>query len=869
VGVAYDLYLYVVDADSTVGVAGASFGLSYDGAAQSGIDVFSWTRCADMEFPGGDGTAWPDSGSGNVVTWDHSLNCQATPVPGDQDGGVGAVLGTFYVYAYSSDVFQITPRNYVPNPDFDVSDCNGAVSHLTYPGNAGEVGFGGSSGRDPCLESESLEGGGGSTESLWSSTVRGTYVLNEAALASVLTAASSESIRRTSGWATVTLPHPSGRMERYLVKRSPILSPAMAAANPTIRTYVAQGIDDPTASGRLDKTVTGFHAMILSKGGSYFIDPAARGAAEYTSYLRADRPGGVNCLLDTSTWETAGSQTGILGLAQATSTALGDSLYTYRLAINTTGEYTQYFGSADSAQAEVVTAVNRVNAIFERDLAMQLVLVFTQTFEDPATDPFVFQDVSENQAVTDDSLGAANYDVGHLFHYEPADSNGYAPGRACIDGTKAKGRIFYPDLRSSVFISYFAHELGHMFAAEHTMNLLNDLCPGGRREEPASGSTIMSYAGAYAGSCNVEPTDQGYFHGANIGQIASYTRYGNGRSCAVPVATGNQVPSISALTNHAIPQNTPFFLSATATDLDGDSLTYCWEQIDTSIPPTEWPRLGPLFRSRLPASSGKRTFPPFEYVLSGPPTSILDIFELLPELDRDLSFRVTVRDNRAGMGAIAHRDVTLRVRGSAFRVTYPNGGESFVYGDSLTVTWSTGEVDSTGTQFVDVLLLLDDDEARQYPLKLGVPNDGSERIMASIVGNTARILIQPVGNVYFDVSDSAFSIGAPAVTVPDPEPAPAPTLRVYPNPSRYGVAIRLKVPMGSRGSTTVAVQVRVVDVLGRVVRELAATAVGPGDHRFRWDARDTAGRRVGRGIYFVVARIGSDRSVTQKVLIGL
>jgi len=157
-GVGYDLYLLVLDANPTAGVAGASFGISYG----PNLSVGSWQLCADLNFAGGPaGVSWPQSGSGNVVTWVADTNCQNTPAPGDNNGDVTAVIGAFYVYAYAADIFEITRREYVPEPDLSVAGCNGDLSNVVFPQNAGKVGFGASEGYDPCEGFDPGGGGGG------------------------------------------------------------------------------------------------------------------------------------------------------------------------------------------------------------------------------------------------------------------------------------------------------------------------------------------------------------------------------------------------------------------------------------------------------------------------------------------------------------------------------------------------------------------------------------------------------------------------------------------------------------------------------------------------------------------------------------
>jgi len=147
----YSLYLVVLDGDSTSGVAGASFGIEYNGTSGVGMDAYSWTMCADIQYSGGpSGVAWPASGSGNMILWDPQTSCKRVSATGDLNGGVTAVLGSIYVYAYSADLFSITRRNYIPTPDLNVGTCLPLTIDLVFPGAVGKVGFGTTQGVDPC-----------------------------------------------------------------------------------------------------------------------------------------------------------------------------------------------------------------------------------------------------------------------------------------------------------------------------------------------------------------------------------------------------------------------------------------------------------------------------------------------------------------------------------------------------------------------------------------------------------------------------------------------------------------------------------------------------------------------------------------------
>ncbi|HEX7879850.1 MAG TPA: hypothetical protein VF720_10595 [Candidatus Eisenbacteria bacterium] len=121
-------------------------GIQYDQGAPDGdanargVDVWGWTLCADLESPS-TAPIWPKPGSGNLISWNAATKCQV--------GGT-AVAGYFYMGAYTSDRFQVTPR---PSDGLArVYDCAGASQDLTAAA-LGSVGYGTRQGYNPCSAS--------------------------------------------------------------------------------------------------------------------------------------------------------------------------------------------------------------------------------------------------------------------------------------------------------------------------------------------------------------------------------------------------------------------------------------------------------------------------------------------------------------------------------------------------------------------------------------------------------------------------------------------------------------------------------------------------------------------------------------------
>ena len=278
----------------------------------------------------------------------------------------------------------------------------------------------------------------------------------------------------------VELPMPDGKPARFHVWESSIMEPGLAAKFPEIKTYTGQGIDDPSAIIKLDWTLEGFHAMILSTlNGSVFIDPYAMGnTTAYISYYKRDfiKAGKYQELLPVKLPGSSNRTTSPTGVLAGS--CIGTQVRTYRLALAANGEYTAFHGGtvagAASAQA---TTISRVNGVYERDLAIRLVLVANNNlliYTNAATDPYTNNNdpntmIANNQANIDLVIGTNNYDIGHVFS---TGAGGAAyPEVVCIAGEKAKGVTGTVSPVGDPFdIDYVAHEIGHQFGASHTFN---------------------------------------------------------------------------------------------------------------------------------------------------------------------------------------------------------------------------------------------------------------------------------------------------------------------------------------------------------------------------------------------------------------
>ncbi|MBK8845375.1 MAG: hypothetical protein IPO27_02005 [Bacteroidetes bacterium] len=325
-------------------------------------------------------------------------------------------------------------------------------------------------------------------------------------------------------------------------------------------------------------------------------------------------------------------------------------------------------------------------------------------------------------------------------------------------------------------IDYVAHEIGHQYGGPHTFNAITNSCNGNRSSssayEPGSGITIQAYAGI-CGVNNLAPNSIPTFHAKSFNDLVTFTQTGNGNTCATIIATGNTPPVITSLpVNKTIPRNTPFSLTGAATDANNDALTYCWEQFDLG-PAGTWnvpAGNAPLFRPFIPVVSATRTFPKISDIINNTTT----IGEILPGYNRNMAFRLTVRDNRTNGAGITNNDtlvvLTVDSASGPFTVTVPNTGLTWQAGTYQTVSWNVINTNLPPVNCANVRILLSTDGGNTYPIIVNAssPNDGSEvLIVPNNPGSTNRIRVEAADNYFFDISNTNFTITAPAPLVVD------------------------------------------------------------------------------------------------------
>ena len=666
----------------------------------------------------------------------------------------------------------------------------------------------------------------------------------------------------------IDLPTNNGQIQRFRVYEASVMEPALQAQHPNIRSYVGQGIDDGSAIARFSVSSVGVHVMISSVNYStVYIDPYTQDKNNYIVYNINKIPANMDAPA------CATVDTEIVDMPTSNKNADDGILRTFRLALSSTGEYSQFHlndqgidpGATDAVKkAAVLSAMNvamtRVNGVYERDIAVTMVIIADNTdiiFLDANTDPFTNNNgsamLAQNQATCDAIIGTANYDIGHVFS---TGGGGIAGLRVpCVTGQKARGVTGLPAPRGDIFfIDYVAHEMGHQFGANHTFN---NSCGNNRNAstavEPGSASSIMGYAGICPP--NVQNNSDDYFTAISIQEIWNFISTGSGQ-CGAQTPTNNLPPTADAGPDYTLPKSTPFILKGIATDPDGDVLSHCWEQMNpqvASMPPQNTSTVGPAFRSLDPMSTPDRYMPALATVLAGNTQST---WEVVPAVGRTMNFRYTVRDNVAGGAASASDNVLLTFDGGSgpFEITSQNTATTWTIGNTETITWDVANTDVAPVNSPNVDIWFSTDGGQTYPISvaLNVPNNGSATVNVPNINTTAgRLMVISSNNIFYDLNDAPITVDG-TVGVED---FTFDNFSVYPNPSNGTFNLAFTPASNDK------IEISLYDLRGRAINQytfddVSASSIFTKQLQYSY---------IESGMYFLVVKNGN-KVTTKKIV---
>ena len=624
-------------------------------------------------------------------------------------------------------------------------------------------------------------------------------LMDQKALADYLAQAPHEGTAQDKNGLLIELPNPDGSATPFRIVRYTMIHPSVQAVMPNAVTAYGADTEGKGLSLSLSYTSAGgISAMVRGgKNGRWMIDPVFAGDNRFfQSFYTKDSPATVEhqCLVEDNVRDN-------IDQGAAEDKILDDCrLRTYDLAIACTGEYFNYMvdthgdGTNDGGLNDYTTvlqrimiSVNRINQVYREEIAVVFTLVnqvemdtVQLLYNDAAEDEYVNTDASQmlnvNTDVINDAIGAASYDIGHVF---ATSLGGVATTGLCDNNNKGNGvsGSLLPEM-DAFDVDLVAHEIGHQLGARHTFNSTEGSCGNGNRSgvaafEPGSGSTIMAYANICAPD-DVQFSSDPYFHVVSLEEISAELVSGTANSCA-SFSTGNLEPTIEAGQNYNVPLNTPFILTAVGADPDGGTLTYTWEQYFNAATtaldgePTGAETNTPLFRSRPPTTEPERYFPTLQSVINGVTTGD---WETLPTVAQTLTFKATVRDGVAngnyGCPQTDEMQVTFVNTNAQFGVSSPNGGESFTTNSNQTITWNDAGTRTNGINCANVDILLSLDGGLTYPqtLATATPNDGSHNVtIPATTTSTARIMVRCSDNIFYDISKADFTIEATEFTL--------------------------------------------------------------------------------------------------------
>lgn len=640
----------------------------------------------------------------------------------------------------------------------------------------------------------------------------------------------------------ISLPMPDGSFRDFKVWQTPMMPDALAAQYPAIKTFTAEAVNDRRVTAKLDFTLFGFHAAFYDNENMSFIDPydnlndgyyvvhykkdmsspmSHRMHCEMKGDDELNHAGGVmetmESLLpatDLSTLKVLDPQ-GHISSTRADGDVLhemsaitsnGTNLRTYRLALSANSFYCQAatgLGSPTIGQcfSAMTTSMNRVNGVYNREIAVQLnfcadenlIIWPTATGSPNGPDPFAAINsnasscLSTNQTECDTRVGSADYDIGHVFTTGAGGLAGLAV--ICNSTQKARGVTGSSSPVGDNFdIDYVCHEMGHQFGSNHTFNNnVDGSCNGNASSanayEPASGATIMDYAGICSGD-NVQPHSAPYFSARSLIVIQAHMA-GSGGACAVTSSTAHPIPTMTPfIAIHNIPYKTPFELtSPTATVGAMDTaVTYGWHQWNLGsfgLRLNQTFVLGPIFRSYQPVYTPTRVFPRLSDVLSG---VLSNSGEKAADTTRFMTFKTVVRNIFNGNGCFTIPDDTIHINAyttgpgnayAGFRVTSQNTtGITYTGGSTQTVTWNVVGSNLAPVSCANVDIYMSTDGGLTWPYTVSggpFPNNGTASIAVPnppVSSTTCRFKVKGNGNVFFNVNSQNFTVNPGAATAP-------------------------------------------------------------------------------------------------------
>ena len=585
----------------------------------------------------------------------------------------------------------------------------------------------------------------------------------------------------------VEIPNADGELISYEVRPTEVLAENLAKKYPHIKTFEGIAVEHPEHHIRFTWSNYGLDAIMQQNLQYDFVESENREGTYYRVYHYKDTERTrIDC-------QTPSEASPSLSTNRPPFVATNKHR-TFRIAIACTHQYTEYFWGKNQAFTQIVNTLNRVNEVYGQQLSVSFLLVSDDSivFDNKDTDPFTgldfqswYQDkASVLQDLLDNKVGNANYDIGHLFHNASEGGNAGCIGCVCNSDRKGQGFSSYPfafmgRFRSAFDFDVVAHELGHQLGAFHTFSYKRE---GGSdsQMEPGSGTTIMSYAGVTR-YYDLQSHNDPYFHHRSVYDIATTLQY---TSCATEKPINNLPPEIADLKAFTIPKGTAYMLEGSATDADGDSLLYTWEQsdnyTDSSYYFSSYATMGANARSLPPSANSFRYIPRLERIVAGTLVQQYpkknDDWETVSSVGRTLhwTFMVLDRPRAAGQqGNTVYKTIEVAVSQNAgpFKVASQKQPETWYIGEKVTIEWNVAGTNRAPINAFKMKVLFSTDGGKTFShtLATDLPNNGKAEIVVpkEIRTGLGRLMIKAEDNIFLAVNTATITVREPVDTDSD------------------------------------------------------------------------------------------------------
>lgn len=452
--------------------------------------------------------------------------------------------------------------------------------------------------------------------------------------------------------------------------------------------------------------------------------------------------------------------------------ANGGVLIELDLAVSATDGFRRLYDSSSNTTAtqEVITNwVAELNSISVPSLSVRFRLVDTSgsLISISSGDALSAADgnpgtlLAANGSWLDSNLGTAEYDVGFVFGRVSSGGEIGGPTEGTFlpcglnRGTAGYLVVSEDSLMRMDGLAFSLHHFFHAMGANNTYSSNAAFCGSdGRNASTAveidSGFSIMGLPTSCGGPGS--PPSALVLHSTTLDEVTNALNAAP--NCGQRTPVSNALPSIVLSPELGfIPRETPFLLTATASDADGDDLRFSWEQIDVgSIAEVPAGDAGdnPLFRMFESAETPERLIPENRFGSNE--------LELAPTTSRDIHFRLVASDVRLDGGA--YRSAQTRVRVAAehgpFVNTTPATAWTFPEAE---VTWSVAGTDQPpiGCSDVEISVSVDRGETFEYVLTAQTPNSGSAIVEPPpVIENNAIVRVMCATGIF--LADATVSI---------------------------------------------------------------------------------------------------------------